>query len=90
MTEETLDKIDQKLVKCVEEFSGERVDYIIKILDCITSKTLRDRLDVLDSQGDIILDRKAYRGQVIAKITPLGKETIVRWAQEPASSEVNS
>jgi len=90
MIEETLDKIDLQLLKHVEKFSGLRVDKIIKNLDCRTAKTLRDRLDALDSHGFVILDRKAYRGQVIAHITPLGKETIAGWAQEPASGEVNS
>ena len=90
MIDEKLDKIDLQLLKRVEEFSGERVDKIIKNLDCRTAKTLRNRLDSLDSQGFVILDRKVYRGQVIARITSLGKETIVGWAQEPASGEVSS
>lgn len=90
MIVEKLDKIDRQLLKRVEDFSGERVEKIIKNLDCRTAKTLRDRLDALDSHGFVILDRKAYSGQVIARITPLGKETIAGWAQEPVSGEVNS
>ena len=84
------DKVDKQLIKRVESHSGERVDRIIKHLDCRTAKTLRERLDALDAQGYVRLDRTSLRRQVLAYITPLGKEAISGWAEEPASKEVSS
>jgi len=84
------DKVDKQLIKRVESHSGERVDRIIKHLDCRTAKTLRERLDALDAQGYVRLDRTSQRRQVLAYITPLGKEAISGWAEEPASKEVSS
>jgi hypothetical protein len=74
------DKVDKQLIKRVESHSGERVDKIIKHLDCRTAKTLRERLDALDAQGYVRLDRTSLRRQVLAYITPLGKEAISGWA----------
>jgi len=86
---ENLDRVDRKLLKKVDSLSGERVEKIVKELDCRTAKTLRERLDDLETKGLVFLDRKSYRGQVIASITPFGKQVIAGWAKEPASSEVS-
>lgn len=84
------DGIDKQLIERVDSLSGERVDKIIKHLDCRTAKTLRDRLDALDAKGYIFLDRTTSPRQVRAYITHLGKEAISGWAEEPASGEVSS
>jgi hypothetical protein len=84
------DSVDKQLIKQVDSLSGERVDKIIRHLDCRTAKTLRERLDSLDAHGYIRLDRTSLRRQVLAYITPLGKEAISGRAEEPASKEVSS
>jgi hypothetical protein len=84
------DKIDKQLIKCVDSLSGERVDKIIKHLDCRTAKTLRDRLDALDARGYVRLDRFSLRRQVRAYITPLGKEAISGWVEDPSAGEESS
>jgi len=77
------DKVDKQLIKRVESHSGERVDKIIKHLDCRTAKTLRERLDALDARGYVRLDRTSLRRQVLAYITPRGKEVISGWQDHP-------
>lgn len=71
-----LDKVDIQILKRVKEKSGDQVTSIIRTLDCRTIETLRGRLDMLETAGYVILDRRSYRGQVRAHITPFGEETL--------------
>ena len=71
-----MDKVDEQLLNRVKEKSGEQVYKLLRTLDCRTVKTLRRRLDELETAGYVILDRTTYRGQVRVSITPFGEETL--------------
>ena len=71
-----MDKIDEHILDGVDKKSGGNVASILHTIDCRTLDTLRKRLNKLETTGYVILDRTTYRGQVLAYITPLGKETL--------------
>jgi hypothetical protein len=82
------DKIDNKLLEFVEQNSGSPVHTILGLARGLRSETqLRKRLNALDIQGYILLDRQSETGRVFAIITPFGKETLQEGRKEPATSE---
>jgi len=81
-----MDKVDEQILKSAEEKSGEQVTKVLRTLDCRTLETLRKRLEQLETDGYVILDRKSYRGQVLVHITPFGKEALEIMGREESTS----
>lgn len=80
------DKIDTKLLDIVDENSGSPVHTILNLARGLRSETqLRKRLNALETQGCVLLDRASEAGRVFAIITPFGKETLKEGRKEPAT-----
>jgi hypothetical protein len=72
-----MDKIDVELLKNVKNSSGARVSEVLALVRGLRSETqLRSRLNVLEIQGYVILDRKSEAGKVFVAITPPGREIL--------------
>jgi len=80
-----MDKVDKQIVKRAKERSGEQLYKLLRSLDCRTLKTLRRRLDELETAGYVILDRTTYRGQVRVYITPFGEEALEVMGREEST-----
>ena len=80
-----MDKVDEQILKRAKEKSGEQVTRLLRNLDCRTLETLRKRLEQLETEGYVILDRKSYRGQVLVHITPFGKEALEIMGREEST-----
>ena len=87
-----MDEIDRNILGAVKKFSGSQAKEIVAALGGIrANSTIRARLDALEIQGCVLLDRKTERGKVFAFIAPLGNEILeqVR-TREQASEKVSS
>jgi hypothetical protein len=85
-----MDEVDIQILESVKKKSGEQVTRILRTLDCRTLEVLRRRLNELESEGYVILDRKSYRGQVLASITPLGEESLEAMGREENTSRAEA
>lgn len=72
-----MDKIDIKLLKNVMNSPGAQVSEVLALARGLRSETqLRMRLNVLETQGYVIQDRKSEAGKVFVAITPSGREIL--------------
>jgi hypothetical protein len=71
------DEIDINLLEKVDRISGAQVSEVLVLARGSRSETqLRTRLNELDIQGAILLDRRKEKGKVFAIITPHGREVL--------------
>lgn len=83
-----LDKIDIRILEAVKRISGCQVNEVLSLLGGVRSGTqLRARLNALDVQGCVFLDRQSEAGKVFVSITPFGMETLEEGRKEPATSK---
>ncbi len=68
-----LDKIDISILKKIERISGAQLSEVVALMkDLRSERSLRERINALDAQGYISLDRKRERGKVFATISERG------------------
>jgi hypothetical protein len=68
-----MDEIDRNTLGAVRKFSGSQAKDIVAALGGLrANSTIRARLDALEIQGYVLLDRKTERGKVL----PLGNEIL--------------
>jgi hypothetical protein len=86
-----MDEIDRNILDAVKKFSGSQAKDIIAALDGLrANSTIRARLDALEIQGYVLLDRKTERGKVFAFIAPLGNEILEQVQTGDQASEKGS
>jgi DNA-binding IclR family transcriptional regulator len=72
-----MDEIDRNILGAVKKFSGSQVKDIVAALGGLrANSTIRARLDALEIQGYVLLDRKTERWNIFAFIAPLGNEIL--------------
>jgi hypothetical protein len=82
------DKIDIKLLESVDRISGAQVSEVIALARGSRSETqLRTRLNKLNIQGAIILERQREKGKVFAIITPYGRELLAEGRNRRPATE---
>jgi hypothetical protein len=86
-----MDEIDRNILGTVKKFSGSQAKEIVAALGGIrANSTIRARLNALEIQGCVLLDRKTERGKVFAFIAPLGNEILEQVQAKERASEKGS